>query len=95
MFIDEAEIYVKAGNGGPGCVSFRREKFVPKGGPDGGDGGHGGSVLIEADDAMATLLDQKGKHHWIAKNGLPGTGKKCSGKSGLLGRELRRVSCDE
>jgi GTP-binding protein len=82
MFIDEAEIYVKAGDGGQGCVSFRREKFIPKGGPDGGDGGDGGSVFIEADDAHATLLDQKGRHHWIAKNGLPGMGKKRSGKNG-------------
>ena len=63
MFVDEAEIFVKAGDGGKGCVSFRREKYVPKGGPDGGDGGDGGSVVFVADQSKDTLLDFAGKHH--------------------------------
>jgi len=57
MFIDQAIIYVKAGNGGKGAVSFRREKYVPKGGPDGGDGGDGGSIILETDHNLSTLLD--------------------------------------
>jgi len=82
MFVDEAEIFVKAGDGGPGAVSFRREKYVPKGGPDGGDGGDGGSVYFEADAAENTLLDFASKHHWRAGNGKPGQGKKMYGRSG-------------
>lgn len=82
MFIDTAEIHVKAGNGGDGAVSFRREKFVPKGGPDGGDGGHGGSVIFIADPNINTLVDFSGKHHWRAENGQAGSGKKMHGKSG-------------
>jgi GTPase len=85
MFVDEAEIYVKAGDGGSGCVSFRREKFVPKGGPDGGDGGDGGDVYFEATEGKTTLLDFSGKHHWRAENGRPGEGKN---KSGASGRDL-------
>lgn len=82
MFVDEARIQVKAGNGGHGCVSFRREKFVPKGGPDGGDGGNGGSVVFLADPSKDTLLDFSGKHHWNAPKGQPGMGKKMYGTSG-------------
>jgi GTP-binding protein len=82
MFIDRAEIYVRAGKGGNGCVSFRREKFIPKGGPDGGDGGDGGSVYAKALANVETLLDFAGHHHWIAKNGQPGMGKNCTGKNG-------------
>jgi len=82
MFVDEAKIYVKAGDGGKGCVSFRREKFVPKGGPDGGDGGDGGSVIFMADSSKDTLLDFAGKHHWRAPNGGMGLGKKCAGQDG-------------
>ena len=74
MLVDEAEIHIRAGNGGHGCVSFRREKYIPKGGPDGGDGGDGGNVYILADPAVETLLDFSGQHHWKAKNGLPGMG---------------------
>lgn len=85
MFVDEAEIYVKAGDGGDGCVSFRREKFVPFGGPDGGDGGDGGSVYIEADPQLDTLAEFVGHHHWRAENGRPGQGKN---KTGRKGRDL-------
>jgi len=82
MIVDQAEIYVRAGKGGDGCVSFRREKYIPKGGPDGGDGGNGGSVYAVARNQVETLLDFSGRHHWIAKNGQPGMGKKCSGQHG-------------
>ncbi|HEX8341863.1 MAG TPA: GTPase ObgE [Tepidisphaeraceae bacterium] len=82
MFIDEAIIHVKAGDGGRGCVSFRREKYVPKGGPDGGDGGNGGSVIFVADESKNTLLDFAGRHHWNAQRGEHGMGKKCYGKAG-------------
>ena len=82
MFIDEAIIHVKAGDGGAGCVSFRREKFVPKGGPDGGDGGNGGSIIFVADPNKNTLLDFAGKHHWKAQRGEAGMGAKCYGKGG-------------
>ncbi len=82
MFVDEAEIYVRSGNGGPGCISFRREKFVAKGGPDGGDGGDGGSVIFKVDPQLNTLTRFSGKHHWIAENGRPGGGSNCSGKAG-------------
>lgn len=82
MFIDRAEIYVRGGKGGPGCVSFRREKFIPKGGPDGGDGGRGGDVHMVADEAVATLLDFTGRHHWVAGNGQHGQGRNMTGKAG-------------
>ena len=82
MFVDEAVIQVKAGDGGDGCVSFRREKYIPKGGPDGGDGGDGGSVIMVADPNKDTLLDFSSRHHWRAKRGQGGMGKKMSGLSG-------------
>ncbi|NLW84946.1 MAG: GTPase ObgE [Phycisphaerae bacterium] len=82
MFIDEAKITVKAGNGGPGCVSFRREKYEAKGGPDGGDGGRGGSVYFVVDPAIDTLLDFSGRHNWEASNGLPGEGANRHGADG-------------
>lgn len=82
MFIDRAEIYVRAGKGGQGCVSFRRERFLPRGGPDGGDGGRGGDVILVADPVVATLLDFSGKHHWMAENGRPGEGRSKTGRSG-------------
>ena len=82
MFIDEAKICVKAGDGGHGCISFRREKFIPKGGPDGGDGGRGGSVYFQAVENLDTLLDFAGKHHWQARNGQPGSGNNKHGASG-------------
>ena len=82
MFIDRAQIWVKAGDGGHGCVSFRRERFIPKGGPDGGDGGHGGDVYFQAVENLDTLLDFAGKHHWQARNGQPGSGNNKYGASG-------------
>jgi len=82
MFVDEAIIEVHAGDGGDGCVAFRREKYIPKGGPEGGDGGDGGSVIFAADPNKDTLLDFSGKHHWRADRGQAGMGKKMAGLSG-------------
>jgi GTP-binding protein len=82
MFVDEARIWAKAGDGGNGCVSFRREKYIPKGGPDGGDAGKGGDVYFEADEARNTLLDFVGRHHWRAQNGKNGQGKNMYGADG-------------
>ncbi|NPA39041.1 MAG: GTPase ObgE [Thermodesulfobacteria bacterium] len=81
-FVDQAKIYVKAGNGGAGCVSFRREKYVPKGGPDGGDGGDGGDVILVADPQVHTLYDFYHQVHFRAENGRPGMGKKMKGRDG-------------
>lgn len=80
MFIDKARIYITAGRGGAGCISFRREKFVPLGGPDGGNGGRGGSIYLVADPHMNTLLDLKYKPHIKAKEGFPGGNSNCNGK---------------
>jgi GTP-binding protein len=82
MFVDEAKIWVNAGDGGNGCVSFRREKYVPKGGPDGGDGGKGGDVYFVTDVNLDTLMDFAGKHHWQAGNGKPGQGNNKTGANG-------------
>ncbi|MDK2862021.1 MAG: GTPase [Thermodesulfobacterium sp.] len=81
-FVDQAKIYVKAGNGGDGCISFRREKYVPKGGPDGGDGGDGGDVILMADPQVHTLYDFYHQVHFKAENGRPGMGKKMKGRDG-------------
>ena len=81
-FIDEAKIYVKSGAGGNGCVSFRREKYVPRGGPNGGDGGNGGDVYIIANENMASLLDHRYRQHYRAKRGEHGKGKDMHGKNG-------------
>ncbi|MDT8894879.1 Obg family GTPase CgtA [Halomonas sp. I1] len=82
QFVDEASIIVEAGKGGNGCLSFRREKYVPKGGPDGGDGGHGGSVHLIGDDALNTLIDFKYQRFYKAQNGQPGQGRQMSGRAG-------------
>jgi GTP-binding protein len=80
-FIDEAKIYVKSGNGGSGCVSFRREKFIPEGGPDGGDGGRGGSIIMRAIGGLNTLVDYRFQQHFKAKNGGHGMGSQRYGKA--------------
>ena len=82
MFADRAKIYLKSGKGGDGHVSFRREKYVPDGGPDGGDGGHGGSVFFEIDEGMNTLMDYRHNRHYRAEDGEPGGKKNCRGKDG-------------
>lgn len=82
MFVDRALIRVKAGDGGNGKVSFRREKFVPKGGPDGGNGGKGGDVILQAESGLATLYDFKFQREWAAQNGEHGGKKQCSGLAG-------------
>ncbi|MFG1497753.1 Obg family GTPase CgtA [Saccharospirillum sp. HFRX-1] len=81
-FVDEANISVEAGKGGSGCVSFRREKFVEKGGPDGGDGGHGGSIWVKADDSVNTLIDYRFTRSYKAENGEPGKGRDMTGRAG-------------
>jgi len=82
MFIDEARILVKAGDGGHGCCSFRREKYVPRGGPNGGDGGHGGSIILQADPQLHTLIDLTYQQQYRARRGAHGEGKDCYGRSG-------------
>jgi GTP-binding protein len=82
VFVDRAMITVRAGKGGDGCVSFRREKYVAKGGPDGGNGGDGGSVVIQADEGMSTLYDFRHQRLWEAQDGQPGAPKQCSGLGG-------------
>lgn len=81
-FVDEATIIVEAGKGGHGCLSFRREKYIPKGGPDGGDGGDGGSVYLEADSSLNTLIDYRFQRKHKAQNGQPGSGSNCTGIKG-------------
>ena len=81
-FLDQAKIYVKAGDGGPGSSSFRREKFVEFGGPDGGDGGDGGSIILSAQENLNTLIDFRFKQHFKAERGQNGMGKKKTGKNG-------------
>jgi GTP-binding protein len=82
MFIDEADIHVYAGDGGDGAVTFRREAHVPRGGPSGGDGGNGGSVILRARPGLDTLMDFRGRHHWRATDGRPGRSKDMAGAAG-------------
>ncbi|MCQ2978460.1 MAG: GTPase ObgE [Clostridia bacterium] len=80
MFVDKVSIYIKAGNGGNGAATFRREKFVPNGGPDGGDGGKGGSIIFKTEEGMTTLYDYRNFKKFKADDGAPGTGGNCHGK---------------
>ncbi|HUG91352.1 MAG TPA: GTPase ObgE [Planctomycetaceae bacterium] len=82
MFIDRVTLHCHAGDGGNGCVSFRREAHVPRGGPDGGDGGHGGSILVRADENVSSLANLVGHKHWKADTGRPGEGSLRTGRSG-------------
>lgn len=81
MFVDQAKIYIKAGDGGDGCVSFHREKYVAAGGPDGGDGGKGGDIVFVADDNLSNLIDFRFKRKYVAEKGKDGSGKNCTGKN--------------
>jgi GTP-binding protein len=101
-FIDYAKIYIKSGDGGNGHISFRKEKFVPKGGPDGGNGGKGGDVIFYVDPHMNTLLDFKFKRHFKAENGVHGGKKRCTGAHGKdikikvpMGTLIKNVETDE
>ena len=101
-FIDEARIRVIGGNGGRGCISFRREKFVPRGGPDGGDGGRGGDIILVADEGLESLIDFRYKRYYKAKSGAHGKGKNQQGKDGAdliipvpLGTLIRDETTDE
>ena len=102
MFVDRVTIRIAAGAGGAGACSFRREKFVPKGGPDGGDGGLGGSIFARADENLATLLDFRYHNEWKAERGQHGKGKNMTGKSGAdlylplpVGTEIRDLDSGE
>ncbi len=81
-FLDEAKIYMKSGDGGPGCIAFHREKFIEMGGPDGGDGGKGGDIIIEAVKTLNTLIDFRYTQHFKAKNGMHGMGRNRTGAGG-------------
>jgi len=101
-FVDSAKVFVQAGDGGKGCVSFRREKYVPKGGPDGGDGGKGGNVIAVGDENVNTLLAYRYNHFYKAKNGRNGMGNNKTGASGEdiiltfpLGTEIYNITHGE
>lgn len=81
-FLDQAKVYLKSGNGGAGCLSFRREKYIEYGGPDGGNGGKGGDIIFEAADNLNTLIDYRYQQHYFAKNGRPGAGRNRTGADG-------------
>ena len=102
MFLDTAKLFVKSGDGGNGSISFRREKYIPLGGPDGGDGGKGGNVILVVDPQMTTLLDFKYKKKFIGERGTNGSGSKCYGKDGEdlyikvpMGTIIRDVETDK
>jgi GTP-binding protein len=82
VFVDRVAIHVKGGDGGRGCVSFRKEKYVPRGGPNGGDGGHGGSVIVEAQPGLTNLAHLSFQRHWHADRGEHGQGSDCTGRNG-------------
>ncbi len=82
MFADRAKIYIRSGKGGDGHVSFRRELYVPNGGPDGGDGGRGGDVIFEVDEGLNTLSDYRHKRKYTAQDGEEGGKRSCHGKNG-------------
>ena len=82
MFVDKVRINVRGGNGGAGCMSFRREAHVPKGGPDGGDGGRGGNVVVQADAGLSSLIEYRFKHHFRAERGTHGRGSRMHGAQG-------------
>ena len=101
-FVDEAKIKVAAGDGGNGCVSFRREKYIPRGGPNGGDGGDGGDVILRADENLNTLIDFRFQRHYQAEKGQGGMGSNCTGKGGddltvnvPVGTIIRDIDTDE
>ncbi|MCK5894445.1 MAG: GTPase ObgE [Endozoicomonadaceae bacterium] len=105
-FVDEAPVFVEAGKGGNGCMSFRREKFIPNGGPDGGNGGKGGGVYVEAENNLNTLVDYRYQRKFKATNGEQGSGANCTGKQGedlvlkvpvgttVIDEDLEEVICD-
>src|SRR4030081_2327609 len=80
MFIDEVRILVKAGDGGNGCLAFRREKYVPRGGPSGGDGGNGGSIILKAAQGVTNLAPLSSQRHWKGERGEHGQGSDCHGR---------------
>jgi GTP-binding protein len=83
MFVDSVDLMISSGKGGPGSISFWTEKFVANGGPDGGDGGRGGSVSFKVDNNTDTLSSLRGRNHMKAENGRPGEGRKCYGRKGV------------
>ena len=101
MFVDYTKVELHAGKGGSGCVSFRREKYIPKGGPDGGNGGRGGNIIIKADSNLHTLQDIRYSRIYRAKNGTPGSSNMKTGKDGEdivihvpLGTLIRKISSE-
>lgn len=102
MFFDETKVFLKAGNGGDGCMSFLRQKYMPKGGPNGGNGGKGGDLILQADENVADLRNYHFKKHWKAKNGEPGRGSDQNGRGGdpcilkvPMGTEVRELDSGE
>ena len=102
MFFDETKVFLKAGNGGDGCMSFLRQKYMPKGGPNGGNGGKGGDLIVQADENVADLRNYHFKKHWKAKNGEPGRGSDQNGRGGdpcilkvPMGTEIREMESGE